>query len=264
LAALLGKAPIASPGADRPPEKLQRRPGEPLVIQLNDKVTMHFVWCPPGTFLMGSPPGEAGRHDDEVQHRVTLTKGFYLAEVPMTQEQWQAVMGSNPSKFMGDHRPVESVTWDECQDFCRKLSARNGKRYRLPTEAEWEYACRAGTTMAYCGGDGPGALKKVGWCSHDGTYGSARETKAVGGLLPNAWGLYDMHGNVWEWCADWYTAYPPNDVTDPQGGRYGDARVLRGGCWFNVPRDCRSAYRLSDAPGNRDDTSGCRVVLCLD
>jgi formylglycine-generating enzyme len=229
---------------------------------------MEFAWCPPGTFLMGSPPSEPERSDDENQHRVTLTKGFWLGVTPVTQAQWQAVMGSNPSNFQGQDRPVEQVSWDDCQEFCKKLAERDGRRYRLPTEAEWEYACRAGTTTPFHFG----ATLSTDQANYDGnyTYGKGKkgkyrkETAPVGSFSPNAWGLCDMHGNVWEWCQDWYAPYPQSDIRDPQGSKSGDARVVRGGSWVDLPWWCRAAYRRRGAPGFRFYYLGCRVVLCLD
>jgi formylglycine-generating enzyme required for sulfatase activity len=225
---------------------------------LGEGVEMEFAWIPPGSFLMGSPPDEEGQLDDETQHRVTLTRGFWLGITPVTQAQWQAVPGGQVSHCQGEGRPVEGVSWDDCQAFCKAL----GPRYRLPTETEWEYACRAGTTTAYCSGDGLEALKKVGWCSYDGNQGSAKETRPVGRFQPNAWGLYDPHGNVWEWCADGYGPYPDGDAKDPRGADKGDWRVLRGGSWFNDPGFCRSASRGWDAPNNGLLFFGFRVVLC--
>jgi uncharacterized protein (TIGR02996 family) len=238
------------------------------VVEVGKGVEMTFSWIPPGTFLMGSPPNEESRFDDETQHRVTLTRGFYLGIHPVTQAQWRAVMGSNPSNFKGDDRPVEQVSWDDCQDFCAKLGQVTGKRCRLPTEAEWEYACRAGTTTPFSFG----ATISTVQVNYDGnrTYGKGKkgvtrkQTTSVGSFPPNAWGLYDMHGNVWEWCADWYGPYPTGDITDTQGSNNGDARVLRGGSWYCNPLRCRSAGRRWDAPDYRYGNFGCRVVLCLD
>jgi formylglycine-generating enzyme required for sulfatase activity len=235
------------------------RPGEVIPGSLG----MGFAWCPPGTFLMGSPRGsfwmgrggEEGRGVDETQHQVTLTKGFYLGVHEVTQAQWQAVMGSNPSHFKGDDLPVEQVSWVDCHAFCQKLAARDGGRYRLPTEAEWEYACRAGTTTPFHFGQ----RISTGQANYKG-----RKTTPVGSFPANAWGLLDMHGNVWEWCQDWYGPYPSGDIKDPQDSNNGDARVVRGGSWLNDPRWCRSANRHQGAPGFRGLNFGCRVVLCLD
>jgi uncharacterized protein (TIGR02996 family) len=223
------------------------------------KIPLTFAWIPPGTFLMGSPDSEEGRRD-ETLHRVTLSRGFWLGVCPVTQGQWRRVMGKNPSHFKGDARPVDSVPWEDCQAFCQK----NNRGYRLPSEAEWEYACRAGTTTAYCSGDGLAALQQVGWCSYDGNWGSAKQTKPTGTFQPNAWGLYDIHGNVWEWCQDWYGPYPDNDITDPLGPSSGGSRVLRGGSWRFATDYCRAAYRNGDGPAFRGSDVGLRVCFRLD
>jgi formylglycine-generating enzyme required for sulfatase activity len=245
-----------------------RRPGDVATNALG----MKFAWCPPGTFTMGSPENELGRIDEEVEHTVTLTKGFYLAVYLVTQEQWRAVMDSNPSHFKGDDLPVDSVTWLECQDFCAKLGQRDGKRYRLPTEAEWEYACRAGTKTAYSSGDDIEAMKRAGWCSYDGESGSAMTTKAVGQFEANAWGLYDMHGNVYQFCQDRFGSYPNEAVTDPLNDKTGmtdkagdPLYLLRGGSWYTTPPSCRSAARWHGYRGEpRYANYGCRVVLEAD
>jgi formylglycine-generating enzyme required for sulfatase activity len=236
---------------------------------VSNSLGMKFAWCPPGHFLMGSPVGEEEeRSPDETPHRVTLTKGFYLGIHEVTQGQWKAVMGNNPSGFQGDDLPVEQVSWEDCQEFCAKLARQDGKRYRLPTEAEWEYACRAGSTTPFFFGATIGTYQ----ANYDGTYtygngkkGVYREqTTPVGSFPSNTWGLFDMHGNVWEWCADGYGDYPAEDVTDPQGGDTQAACVIRGGSWNSNPCRCRSALRHWKPPGTRSETTGCRVVLCLD
>lgn len=217
---------------------------------------------------MGSPPREVERFNDEVQHRVTLTRGFYLGIHPVTQAQWQAVMGDKPSYFKGDNRPVEQISWDDCEAFCARLGQLTGKRFRLPTEAEWEYACRAGTTTPFHFGD----TISTNQANYSGKYTYNRGKKGVyrkmtlpvDSFPPNAWGVFDMHGNVWEWCQDWYGAYLLENTKDPHGHNSGDTRVLRGGSWRSPPFRCRSAFRFGDAPGRRDATVGCRVILCLD
>ena len=224
--------------------------GEKKTVTVNG-VEFAFRWCPEGTFMMGSPSGEDGRYGDEKQHQVTLTKGFWMLETEVTQKQWKAIMGSNPSHFKGDNLPVENVSWNDCQEFCKKC-ALLGMPVQLPTEAQWEYACRAGSTGPYAGN-----LDEMAWFEDN----SGRKTHPVGTKKPNAWGLYDMHGNVWEWCADWYDGdYPSGSVTDPIGPSNGSDRVVRGGSWCYYARRCRSAYRGYRAPGGRDDDLGFRVL----
>jgi formylglycine-generating enzyme required for sulfatase activity len=214
---------------------------------------MKFSWIPAGTFLMGNPEDEDGRYGHEPQHQlqVTLTKGVYLGIHPVTQAVWQAVMGNNPSKFQGDALPVEPVSWDDCQEFLRKVCEKEGPGYQLPTEAQWEYACRAGTTTAYYFGD---TISK-----EQVNYGNSPPS-VVGSLPPNAWGLYDMHGNVWEWCADWYDEYPKGEVVDPQGPKSGTSRVFRGGSFYYQASVARSAYRIGMGPAGRDHGFGFRLA----
>jgi formylglycine-generating enzyme required for sulfatase activity len=182
---------------------------------------------------MGSPDSDKGRQvsDEKPQHRVRITKPFYLGKYLVTQEQWEAVMGNNPSHFKGPKNPVEQVSWDDCQQFLRQaqreVGVRGGK-FQLPTEAQWEYACRAGSTTRYCFGDDESGLGEYAWYDKN----SGNKTHPVGEKKPNAWGLYDMHGNVWEWCQDWYDGgYYANSPTDDPTGP-GSNRVLRGGSWF--------------------------------
>jgi formylglycine-generating enzyme required for sulfatase activity len=204
--------------------------GETKTITLPGGATMEMVWCPPGTFTMGSPSGEVGRNSDETQHKVTLTTGFWMAKTEVTQAQWKSVMGTNPSYNKGDDLPVEKVSWDDCQKFCEKTGL------QLPTEAQWEYACRAGNTGPYAG---TGFLDELGW------YGvnSDGKTHPVAQKQPNAWGFYDMHGNVLEWCEDWFGDYPNGAVTDPKGSYSRSSHVLRGGSWVSYASHCRSASR---------------------
>ena len=218
------------------------------------------VWCPPGQFMMGSPTSERGRDSDEVQHEVVLTRGFFLSETECTQGQWEAVMGGNPSYFKGTEWPVEEVSWEEAVEYCRKLTAKqraegilaDGWEWRLPTEAEWEYAARAGTTGARYG-----KLDTIAW--RDGNSGI--QTHPVKQKTANAWGLYDMIGNVWEWCSDWYGGYPTGSVTDPTGPSSGSFRVRRGGSWLGGDWLARSALRSSIVPGDRYDNLGFRPAL---
>ena len=221
-------------------------------VDLGGGVLLELVWCPPGTFTMGSPSDEAGRFNDETRHRVTLTKGFWLGKTEVTQRQWEAVMGANPSHFRGADLPVETVSWDGCQEFVRKLNGKAaGGKFRLPTEAEWEYACRAGTFGPYAG-----SLADMGWYSEN----SGKMPLAAGQKRANAWGLYDMHGNVFEWCQDWYGDYPAGNVTDPAGPGSGVSRVYRGGSWFNNARFCRSGVRIRSSPVYRFNFLGLRLA----
>ena len=243
-----------------------RTNGECRTFTLPGGVKMEMIYVAPGSFTMGSPSSEDGHEDDETQHRVTLTKGYWLGKYEVTQRQWESVMGENPSRFKGPDRPVESISWDDCQKFIEKVDAASrrqlGGEARLPTEAEWEYACRAGTVTAYSWGDALNGDK----ANCDGNYPCGttvkgryrQETADVGSYSPNAWGFYDMHGNVWEWCSDWYGSYG-GDATNPTGAASGGYRVLRGGSWFNDARVCRSAHRYSINPGYRYDYYGFRL-----
>ncbi len=234
-------------------------PEPSLTVDVGGGVTMDLVLIESGEFLMGSPSSEAKRDDDEgPQHRVRISKPFYMGKHEVTQAQWRAVMGSNPSHFKGDSRPVESVSWNEIQEFCRKLSARTGRTIRLPTEAEWEYSCRAGTTSSYSFGDSSGGLGDHAWY----TGNSGKQTHSVGAKQPNGWGLHDMHGNVWEWCGDWYGEdyYASSPGTNPTGPGSGKYRVLRGGSWIYLAHYCRCADRIRSRPGLRSSSLGFRVV----
>ena len=230
----------------------------------------HLVWIPPGTFTMGSPSTEVDRTSIEgPQTQVTISQGFWMSKYETTQEEYLGVMGSNPSSFIGDSkRPVERVRWIDATDYCGKLTVRelaagrlpSGYKYRLPTEAEWEYACRAGTTTRFGYGDDAGYTQLGSYAWYDSNSGST--THAVGVKKPNAWGLYDMHGNVWEWCLDrWSESLPGGSVTDPRGPTTGSFRVLRGGGWRDYGGYGRSAYRSSGTPDNWSYDIGFRPVL---
>jgi sulfatase modifying factor 1 len=234
-----------------------------------NSIGMKFVWIPPGNFVMGSPKDEKLRHDNETHHKVTLIKGFYMGVHTVTQEQYETVMGKNPSHFRGEKNlPVERVSWNDCQEFIKKLREKDKKAYRLPTEAEWEYACRAGTTTPFHFGETI-STDQANYYG-EAVYGNGKKgvhrakMTPVGSFPANAWGLHDMHGNVWQWCQDMYGEYPQKDVVDPQGPEKGDRRVLRGGSWGHVPQDCRSACRFRIEPGYRSDGCGLRVCFCLD
>jgi uncharacterized protein (TIGR02996 family) len=234
------------------------RPSLPV---LTNPVGMQLVLVPPGSFFMGSPARERGRFAQEGPcHKVMVPRAFYLGAHPVTQAQWRAVLGGNPSHFPGDNHPVEMVSWDDCQEFCRELGSIDGRSYRLPSEAEWEYACRACTTTAFHGGDTLRSLRGVGWCSYNKRFAQAGGTRPVGSLLPNAWGLYDMHGNVREWCIGWCGPYTEAEVTGPPHEDSGETRCWRGGSWADLWNYCRSAYRNNhDPPGRRCEYIGLRV-----
>jgi formylglycine-generating enzyme required for sulfatase activity len=247
-------------------------------------VGMKLALIPAGEFLMGSPETELRYKGDhavnEQQHRVRITKPFYLGVYEVTQTEYQAVMGNNPSAFSagGERRdgvkgldtsrfPVENVSWDDAQEFCRKLSQKEGKQYRLPTEAEWEYACRAGTTTPFFFGAACNGAEAN--CDGNFPYGTATKgpylerTTTAGSYRANAFGLYDMPGNVWEWCADWYDEkyYTVSPVDNPPGPSSGSERIFRGGSWRGLPSSCRSANRGGSVPSNRRNLIGFRPAL---
>jgi formylglycine-generating enzyme required for sulfatase activity len=228
------------------------------VLQTNS-IGMRFVLIPPGEFVTGSLNSEGAQTAERTQHRVRITKPFLFGVYEVTQADYQRVMGTNPSKAQGDpRRPVEQVSWNEAQDFCRRLSRDEGKVYRLPTEAEWEYACRAGTTTRYSFGDNEKLTDQYAWSSQN----SGKKTQAVGRLRPNAFGLFDVHGNVWEWCADWHgeRAYANFPLDDPTGPTTGSHRVYRGGGWYNSTGHAASASRGRYSSAMRSSIVGFRVV----
>ena len=234
-----------------------------LPQSLANSIGMEFRLIQAGTFKLGSPTSEGERSSDETQHEVTLTRPYYLGVYEVTQEQYEKVMGTNPSGFKGPRHPVDTVSWEDAQEFITKLNALSaeqsaGRKYRLPTEAEWEYACRAGEETAYSFGDDPSVLGKYGWFDDN----SGSKTHPVGEKQPNAWGLYDMHGNVYEWCEDWYGDYPARTMLDPTGAITGSYRVFRGGSWYFEAAYCRSANRNGFGPSDRSfNFIGFRVAL---
>jgi formylglycine-generating enzyme required for sulfatase activity len=278
--------------------------------EITNSIGMKLVLIPNGTFTMGSPSGEVDRQEDETQHEVTISQDYYLGAFEVTQAQYERVTGKNPSYFQGEkvaerhprnereskdvdssNHPVEQVTWVNAVDFCRRLSElpeekKAGRVYRLPSEAEWEYACRAGSQTAYSSGDDETRLGEYAWFGNNSgdkeidtravwnrlsntpekyretLLSSGCKTHPVGGKKPNAWGLYDMHGNVGEWCSDRYYAYPEGAVTDPVGPQeVGRTRVYRGGNWINGAPGCRSSLRSNGYPTDNGGAPGFRVAL---
>ncbi|OED43785.1 hypothetical protein AB833_03100 [Chromatiales bacterium (ex Bugula neritina AB1)] len=221
-------------------------------------------WIPSGRFVMGSPEEELERESNETQHPVVLTEGFWLADTTCTQQLWKAVTGMNPSRFEGARNPVERVSWGDVQYFIDKINKQHPElRLSLPTEAQWEYACRAGTTGPFS----TGATITTGQANFNGKRSYAntekgeyrRKTIPVDALAPNPWGMLQMHGNVFEWCQDWYGKYPEGEVINPTGTKDGAGRVLRGGSWFYGGRGCRSAFRTPLEPVRRSDDVGFRL-----
>ena len=250
------------------------KPGKVDVVDFGEGVKLEMVLVPAGKFKMGFTKKELADFKVDLQeaikkainkelgkeqidwldiiisfqgkqHEVTLTKPFYMAKYEVTQEQWEAVMGNNPSEIKGVKLPVTQVSWEDCQEFIKKLNRKTTGGYRLPTESEWEFACRAGTTTAYSFG---GSLTKA-----DANYGGIANIKQVGRYKPNTFGLYDMHGNVWEWCEDWEGAYPAGAITDPKGAATANRRVLRGGSCLDLGPEVRSSCRLGSTPTDRTD-----------
>jgi formylglycine-generating enzyme required for sulfatase activity len=254
--------------------KREKKQAQYFTENLGNGVTLEMVAIPPGQFKMGSPDGQ-GRDDERPQHLVTVS-AFFMGKYPITQAQWKAVaslpkierdLSLNPSKFSGNNRPVEKVSWYDAVEFCQRLSKATGRDYRLPSEAQWEYACRAGTTTPFYFGE----TITPDLANYDGNYIYAQgpkgiyrqETSPVGKFPPNAFGLYDMHGNVWEWCADaWHNNYygAPRDGSVWIKNGDDNCSPLRGGSWNGIPNDCRSANRYGYIPGNHYDINGFRVA----
>ncbi len=235
----------------------------------NYTVPANMIYLPPGAFTMGSPTNEVDRQTGEgPQTTVTLREGFWIGKHEVTQAEYEALTGLNPSYFRGDpSRPVDSVSWFEATDYCVRLTRQEqaagriatNSVYRLPTEAEWEYACRSGTSTRFSYGEDAGYTQLANYAWHAGNSGQA--THSVGQKLPNPWGLFDLHGNLWEWCQDWWDAYVGGNAIDPQGPATGSERVIRGGGWLYQARFCRSAQRNALSPDRSGSGVGFRVVL---
>ncbi len=221
-----------------------------MTVKLKDDVEMEFVYCGPGCFTMGSTSDDFGRGEDERVHLVTLTKGFWIGRLEVTKRQWRQMMCRDDFSLNDDACPVVNVSWNESCEFCQAC----GAGFRLPTEAEWEYACRAGNSGNRL------ELDHAAWYRAN----SERKVHAAGVKRENAWGICDCLGNVWEWCADWYGPYPVDAVTDPKGPENGTARVVRGGCFTSLSSSCRSAARSSEPPGRRQSTHGFRLCWSME
>ena len=232
---------------------------DPGDIVINS-VGMKLAYIPPGNFTMGSPKTEPGRIPNETRRQVTFARGFRIGVTEVTQKEWRLIMGTSPSYFKGDDLPVERITWREANEFCRRLSEKEKKRYRLPTEAQWEYACRAGTTTVYYTGGNEAALAATGWYLRN----SGNQSHPVGRKKPNRWGLFDMHGNVSEWCAERPDGERGDATSAQLDGEEKALRDLRGGSWGLNASECRSASRLSNAGTFRYFDLGLRVVCELD
>jgi formylglycine-generating enzyme required for sulfatase activity len=237
-------------------------------VTANDTLSETMVWIAPGTFTMGSPPNEKDRRPYEgPQTKVTISRGFLMSKYEVTQAQYKAVVGGNPSHFKGDNKPVEQVSWNDAVSYCAKLTGKEkaagvlpaGYEYRLPTEAEWEYACRARTTTRFSFGNDESQLGQYDWYGSN----SSGTTHPVGQKKPNRWGLYDMHGNVREWCQDWWDNYPGGSVIDPQGPATGINRVLRGGAYAMAARSSANREDNDFKPSDHSIGLGFRPVLAL-
>jgi formylglycine-generating enzyme required for sulfatase activity len=231
-----------------------------IIVEMPGGATMNFVWIEPGTFMMGSPESESGRDSDEIQHQVTITQGFYMGACEVTQGQWEAVMGSNPSRFVaGSDAPVESLVWEDVQLFINRLNEmENDSLYRLPTEAEWEYAARAGTTTPWPFGDDENQLDAYAW--YQDSLDPPWIPRPVQTRPPNPWGLYDLHGNVWEYVQDWYGEYSSDTAINPTGPSEGSHHTVRGGNAHDPARSLRSANRIKLGPFQRIDMLGMRLL----
>ena len=251
-----------SPAKEQPPAAATG--GQPKEVV--NSIGIKLLLIPAGTFTMGSPASEKDRNPDETQHQVTLSKPFYMGRTEVTQGQWKKVMGTEPWKGQdyfqeGDDYPAVSISWDDAVAFCKKLSAMEGKAYRLPTEAEWEYACRGGTKTAFSFGNDKRDLGKYAWFIENTYAVNEGYAHPVAQKLPNPFGLHDMHGNVWEWCSDWHDDHPSTPLRDPRGPSSGSFRVSRGGSWSVVPGNVRCAIRYFYAPVFRAYLNGFRLVL---
>ena len=249
---------VQQPQPILPSQSAAQSESNPNVLPITvNGITFNMIKVDGGTFTMGATSEQKNPDDDEKStHQVTLSS-YYIGESEMTQALWTAVMGNNPSRFKGDNLPVEKVSWEDCQTFIGKLNGLTGKRFRLPTEAEWEYAARGGKRSNHTQYSGSSNIDDVAWYSGN----SGSKTHPVKTKKPNEFGLYDMSGNVWEWCQDWYGSYSSNAQTNPTGPDSGSYRVYRGGCLYYGGGGCRSSCRTYDSPGYRSGNLGLRLAL---
>lgn len=281
-ARLVTESRNTSPQATEEEAQMPRQQNEIAPGTVKFFAGFEMVWCPPGTFTMGDRESTIG--ENSVPHEVTLSNGFWMGKYEVTQKQWSSVMGENPSHFRGDTLPVESVSWKDSQEFISRLNDRTDGKFRLPSEAEWEYACRAGTTTSFAFGESISSLDQSNFSGTLGVYTNPNDTQKVRqdracttevGIFPaNAWGIHDMHGNVWEWCSDRMTFNDKAETTDPKGSGwsikqwimediwFNQKRVLRGGGWEMDASSCTSFSRLGGNVHARDNTNGLRLVWC--
>lgn len=269
LGALAGALYFFAPGITGYIQEVRRPTGQAIAVELPGGATMDMVWVGRGSFLMGSPADEPGRDQNEgPQHRVTISQGFYIGKYEITQAQWTSVMHAQPWAGKSHveenpHHPAVYISWEDVQEFTRRLNRMAGAEvYRLPTAAEWEYACRAGTATPWSFGEDDSALQKYAWYADNTWEVDERYGHAVGTKLPNPWGLHDMHGNVWEWVQDWYSnePYSSSSEVDPKGPTKGFLRVGRGGAFGNYGHVLRSANRSGGDPTSRNAGTGARLV----
>jgi formylglycine-generating enzyme required for sulfatase activity len=259
--AALGALTLATAQESNPAGGNTKSLPKEYTADLGGGVKMEMVLIPAGEFMMGSPDSDrSASNDEKPQHRVRITQPFYIGKYPVTQEQWTAIMGNNPSLFKGPKNPVEWVSWNDCLRFLRRLNDKaGGGKWQFPTEAQWEYACRAGSTTIYCFGDDEAGLADYGW--YDKISGG--KSHPVGEKKPNAWGLYDMNGSIWQWVLDWYdpTYYAHSPTDDPTGPATGTERVSHGGSWSSPARSARSANHGRIEPDHHGSHLGFRAVL---
>jgi formylglycine-generating enzyme required for sulfatase activity len=242
------------PAAEDSSSEAETKPAK----SIENSIGMQLVLIPAGEFTLGSPTEEVSRKEGEIPHRVTISRPFYMGAHEVTQAQYEKVMESNPSQVKGENHPVERVTWFDAAEFCRRLSETEGRTYRLPTEAEWEYAAQSRSEAPYCFGDDVSQLGQYAWFDKNS---GGKGSHPVGEKLPNRFGLYDMLGNVSEWCQDWYAPYENVDLVDPRGPEEGSFRVIRGGTGSNSAAYCRTAVRVFSAePTHHSNWCGFRVV----